>query len=63
MDEYTTVECSTCNQAIYIARYRLEGPSWLCPACRSANETVEVKQPTWVTPSQSRFARLTRNSA
>ncbi len=57
MDEYTTASCSTCKQAIYLPRRKLEAAAWVCPACRSENVSLDTKRPVFVGAPPSRFAR------
>ncbi len=57
MDEYTTASCSTCKQAIYLARRKLDAAAWVCPACGSENVSLDTKRPAYVAVSPSRFAR------
>jgi predicted RNA-binding Zn-ribbon protein involved in translation (DUF1610 family) len=57
MDEYTTAACTACNQAIYLARRKLESAAWTCPACGDENQSLDTKRPAYVAVSPSRFAR------
>lgn len=64
MDQYVAVACSHCSQPIYIPQYKLEMPTWKCPACGGANTSTEARQPVFtpVERTQSRFGRTAQAS-
>ena len=57
MEEYTAVACAGCNQAIYLARRKLNEPFWDCPACGAENMTFGTVSPDKLPARPSRFAR------
>jgi NAD-dependent SIR2 family protein deacetylase len=57
MNDYATMACESCRQAVYLDRRKLKDGFWSCPSCGAENMALGTMNPNVVALPPSRFRR------